>query len=192
MKSRLNTGDILLFSGKGIGSTIIKIATTSKYSHIGMVLNIEDVPYCYHSTTIMKPKGTKIQRLDDVIQKYNGKIYTRALRPPLTDPEKLEKLFRHCTQQEGVGYESSLWELALSALGRKFNINLIEESKDQYCSELVRNAFNEIGILKTKKMLTPADFSPDGDWYLGQCYKIFGSLKQIISLENSSPVFCYK
>lgn len=42
IRTQLKTGDLVLFSGKGAFSDIIKYGTLSKWSHIGMVLKIPD------------------------------------------------------------------------------------------------------------------------------------------------------
>lgn len=42
MRGRIQTGDIVLFSGKGGVSTGIKWVTGSKWSHVGMALTISE------------------------------------------------------------------------------------------------------------------------------------------------------
>lgn len=45
IRHNLCTGDIVLFSGAGMVSNVIKWATRSKWSHVGMVIVYDDNEY---------------------------------------------------------------------------------------------------------------------------------------------------
>jgi len=53
IRPKLKTGDIALFSSKGVFAKAIQWATKSKWSHVGMVINIEgwDLVLLWESNT---------------------------------------------------------------------------------------------------------------------------------------------
>jgi len=58
VRDNLNTGDIVLFSGKGGISTAIKLFTHSKWSHVGMVFKVPNINMVllWESTTLANIK----------------------------------------------------------------------------------------------------------------------------------------
>ena len=93
----LQTGDIILFSGDSIISSIIRLTTFSRYSHIGIVLKNPDFllngekleglyllhsdgPYSQDLETGSYIYGVQISLLEDKIKSYNGLIGYRKLK----------------------------------------------------------------------------------------------------------------
>ena len=174
----LETGDIYLFSGNGFKSNVIKFVDNSMFSHIGLSIKRKNKLYVGHSTTVVKPVGTKIQSLEDVINEYDGKIFYRSIYPKLTEEEK-KTLIEYCESVEGTRYERSLWELLLASIGRKFNIRVANESKSLYCSEYVRDGYLRIKRMLKNIALTPGDFSKERELYLRMNASFFGQTIQI-------------
>ncbi len=54
VRKNINTGDVVLFSGKGAISHGIKLLTLSKWSHVGMALKLPDTDtiFLWESTTL--------------------------------------------------------------------------------------------------------------------------------------------
>ena len=86
----IETGDILLFSGKGGISQAIKWFTHSKWSHVGMVFRLTDVDLImlWESTTLSDlddyesghpSKGVQLVVLSERVMKYNGPVALRRL-----------------------------------------------------------------------------------------------------------------
>jgi pyrimidine operon attenuation protein/uracil phosphoribosyltransferase len=91
LPSNLQTGDIVLFSGRCLISNIIKLFTLCRWSHVGMII-IDDrynEPLLYESTHNdsipcidlgFKTKGVQVVRLADRLKQYNGSVGVRRLR----------------------------------------------------------------------------------------------------------------
>lgn len=88
--AQFNTGDLVLFAGSGRRSALIKRFTRSKWSHIGMVLHLDDYPYplLFESTAQAGAKdiergeivsGVQVVPLKQRIEAYIGKVAVRSL-----------------------------------------------------------------------------------------------------------------
>jgi hypothetical protein len=174
----IKTGDIILFSGRGIISRLIQVATKSKFSHIGVVyVESNHEPLVFHSTSLTTPKGTKLETLSDLLKNYNGKLYHRKLTPSVDCCYAKKEIFRQYIKDTiGTKYESSYIELILSAFGRKLNLQVKTPTSALYCSELVANLYRKLGFITHSNALTPADFSDKGEDYLGlpDSIKLYG------------------
>lgn len=191
VRSELKTGDLLLFSGKGGISAGIKFFTISKWSHVGMVYKFESPLdpkgsiFCWESTTLSNvedaetgklTKGVQRVELSERIEKCFSKGYEISVRPlsnPLTD-EMLIQLnsFRHMVS--GRPYEKNIIELLKSAYDGFLGENQ-EDLSSLFCSELVAEAYQRMGLLKDKpgsNEYTPKDFSADRNLSLELGYKL--------------------
>ena len=103
IENKLKTGDLLLFSSNGFFSNIIKVATMSPYSHIGMVVKIDnnqkfkdiyngnDELFLWHSPkdviegknrdilTKTEKNGPQLNPLKRILLKTNSKVVLRRL-----------------------------------------------------------------------------------------------------------------
>ncbi len=172
LREELNTGDIILFSGKGGISAGIKWGTLSQWSHVGMILKLPEYDYVtiWESTTLSnlvdldtnKPmKGVQLVSLTDRVDKYQGKIATRKLKGVNFSKIDIDRLMVLRRVIAGRPYEEKKIELIKSAydgpLGRNF-----EDLSSLFCSELVAEAYQVLGLLdgaKPSNEYTPADFS---------------------------------
>ncbi len=92
IRSTLNTGDIVLFSGTGIISKTIQVVSKSKWSHVGMVIrdNEWDMLLLWESTTLSKVKdvesrsqkqGVALRPLSARVRDYSaGRVAFRQLQ----------------------------------------------------------------------------------------------------------------
>jgi len=170
----LETGDIVLFSGKGGISTGIKWITSSKWSHVGMVLKITefDAVLLWESTTLSNIKdiesgvarqGVQIVPLSERIKKYNGEASIRKLQYDRT-PDMLMQLSLLRKEVKNRPYEEDKIELIKSAYDGPFGDN-VEDLSSLFCSELVAEAYQRMGLLGEdipSNEYTPKDFSDKG------------------------------
>jgi hypothetical protein len=163
--TNLKSGDIVLFSGRGLISWLIRIATQSKQSHVGIIYVENDNILLFDSTSIVKPSGVKLRPFDEVVKEYDGNVYYRRLDKPLTQLQ-LALFRKYIKDNLGKKYEESKTELILAAIGRKFNIKVENPSGTVYCSELIRDLFKLWGFIEHMKALAPFDFSEDQKEYL--------------------------
>lgn len=155
----LKTGDMLLFSGSGIISTLIKLRTRSRWSHIGMVYKIddEDLVLCIESDKEQDGIiGVQAIELSRKIMKYRGKVFYRPIYPVLS-PQEVEKLREFRKKTVGIPYEKDLRELRAAVSG----VPLPEgSSRDSlFCSEIFVYALQHIG--RMSKQVDPSTFSPN-------------------------------
>ena len=119
IRGEITTGDILLFSGKGLVSNVIKLTTGCKWSHVGMAV-VDD----HHGivnileSTMINPnsgiEGVQIQPLRKRYMEYDGEFAIRQLENP---PLNVEVFKRTRERLMGLPYEKKLVSaLAASAL----------------------------------------------------------------------------
>jgi len=187
MRNELKTGDVVLFSGKGAFSDIIKLGSLSKWSHVGMILNLPEYDFLtvWESTTLsdvtdltsgIRRKGVQLVPLSSRVQKYGGNIAVRQLKGGDLPLNAVGKLMKLRSELRGKEYEQSKVELIKSAYDGPFGHNS-EDLSSIFCSELVAEAYQSLGLLTEEKPsneYTPADFSEkrmkelQGDFYLSK------------------------
>jgi hypothetical protein len=174
MRSKLQTGDLVLFSGKGGLSTSIKWFTSSRWSHLGMVVRPLDfdVVLLWEASPITDikdietgrtHKGVRLVALSERIQTYEGEVSIRLLDVE-RKPEMLEALDRLRSDLKKRPFETDVLELLKSAWEGPFGKNQPDLSS-LFCSELVAEAYQHMGLLSRRKPsneYTPRDFSEEG------------------------------
>lgn len=194
----IKPGDIILFSGEGITSNLIKIITVSKYSHVGMVVDCgaginkelclfeASGPFSFINKTIGK---TRIIPLDEALNKYKGEAWFRSLRFSLSQ-YKTELLNSLVLRYLGKPYEENMLELLKSAIDlpdwmlripllgnllKKISINK-ENRSSLFCSELVSFIFEELNVSElpvSNNELTPKDLSSSSKYFPFSGDKVF-------------------
>ena len=168
IRPMLKTGDIILFSGKGLVSGMIKWFTGSKWSHVGVVVVDKewDMVLLWESTTLSKIKtihgnvkqGVAIRPLSERINEYD-EVAVRHLEEPLTsDQEVILSELR--AELKGRNYEEDKVELFKSAYDFIGGHNE-EDLSSVFCSELVAEYLQRVGFLGggfSSNEFTPADF----------------------------------
>lgn len=187
IRAELKTGDIVLFSGKSAFSNIIKYGTMSKWSHVGLVLNIPEYDFLtvWEATTLNNivdldtqtpTKGVQLVPLSDRVQKYSGDISIRQLRGADLPASAVADLMRLRKALRGKPYERGKMELFKAAYDGPCGDNN-EDLSSIFCSELVAEAYQSLGLLEENtpsSEYTPGDFSEKrmtrlaGDFYLSE------------------------
>ena len=122
IRPRLRTGDIVLFSGKGAFSQGIKWFTRSGWSHVGMVVRVQDVDavLLWESTTLSNVrdvetgqlrKGVQLVSLSQRIAAYRGRVAVRRLMGVRRENRMLKALTRLRRELARRPYEESELEL---------------------------------------------------------------------------------
>lgn len=171
-RSTLNTGDIVLFSGKGGLSAGIKWATLSRWSHVGMIVNLPEYDFVtiWESTTLsslvdldtqVPRKGVQLVPLSARVNDYDGDIAVRQLEEVSFAEGDVKRLMELRRRLSGKPYEKDTIELIKAAYEGPFGRNS-EDLTSLFCSELVAEAYQCLGLLSDKKPsneYVPADFS---------------------------------
>ncbi len=173
IRGYLKTGDIVLFSGKGGISAGIKWGTLSRWSHVGMILSLEEYDFVtiWESTTIsninnletnLPKKGVQLVPLSSRVNKYKGDIAIRQLNGVHFSANNIKDLMALRREVSSRPYEESTMELIRAAYDGPLGHNNEEDLSSLFCSELVAEAYQRLGLLNDKKPsneYTPADFS---------------------------------
>lgn len=167
--ARADSGDLVLFSGKGLISGSIRFFTGSRWSHVGLVLREPDTGelLLLESTVtdesadiaLGRPvRGVQVVRLAEKLAVYDGSVVLRQLelaqRPAHFDDElrELAQLWRY------RGYKSFTATLALDLLSgnrRRPRVHRV------FCSELVAEIYKRLGVMARSvrsSRLVPGDF----------------------------------
>jgi len=174
IRDDIQTGDIILFSGKGIFSRLIRWFTKSKYSHVGMAVRMPeyDMVLIWESTTLSKTKdvitgtktkGVQVVSLSERVQGYRGKVVWRKLSGELSK-DQLYALLELRHELRGKPYERSRLELLLAGIP---NINMGNENlRSVFCSELIAEAYQRAYLLPEhppSNSYAPERFSQDSE-----------------------------
>lgn len=149
------TGDLVLFSGKGLVSGTIRLFTRSRWSHIGIVLrdaatgellllestNTDEAP----DIVLGRPvRGVQVVRLVEKLAAYDGVVALRKLeldeRPHGLDAEIAE----FATLWRWRGYKSFTATLLLDLLSGNRRPQRVHRV---FCSELVAEVYKRLGVM---------------------------------------------
>lgn len=174
LRPQLKVGDVIAFSGKSIISNLIKFATRSDISHVGIVLesNSPELGHMVHiieSTSLATTPdvitkelfvGVQIQQLSRRLETEEGQVYYVPLKSPIGEYNKAAMVdwlrYKHTqrTPYDSVQALGSGLDL-LDGLGLE---NEIDFSK-LFCSELVTKALQLAG--KVDLEINPSEMTPE-------------------------------
>lgn len=167
VRDQMKPGDVIAFSGKGNFSDIIKWATRSAVSHVGVIaevqLRLEGAPLpagldrivqVLESTTLTHRDGQTIagvqsNRLSTHIEYYDGNIWWLPLSEEIRKKLDLTKFTSFLFNQVGKAYDMPQAIASALDLGDQFTPEGVlthnrEDCSRFFCSELVAKAL-EIG-----------------------------------------------
>jgi len=173
IRDKLDTGDIVLFSGKGGISSGIKWFTISRWSHVGMVIKMADFDsiMLWESTTLKSVddydrghpvRGVQLVSLSDRIKIYRGEIAIRLLDVKRNAAMRAA-LYGFRQEVKFRPYEQNKLELIKSCYDGPFGENE-EDLSSLFCSELIAESYQRMGLIPNSipsNEFTPKDFSED-------------------------------
>ena len=187
VREKLHTGDIVLFSGRGMFSTMIRLFTRSQWSHVGMVVRFREHNrlMIYESTTMNKMskiRGVQLSGLYDRIRTYNGIVKIgRLMYADTVAGLNLEIKVRlspilseYMAEHKNKPYEKSLMQLFKAAYDGWFGENTADMSS-VFCSELICGIYQRWGLVSEKRAaneMTPADFDGNVNLTLYTCGEV--------------------
>lgn len=160
VRGGLETGDLVLFSGQGHVSEVIKRLTHSEWSHVGMVLRDEthDLVLLWESTglssladldTGVRRQGVQVVELSRRVATYEGNVAIRPLLLPERTPAFLRAVAQCRREWRGRPYEQSPLELLLAAYDGPLGTQRMANILSLFCSEMVVEALQCAGVVKT-------------------------------------------
>ena len=170
--SALDTGDIMLFSGKGLGSAIIRWFTGSDWTHVAMVVRLDgvDEPLLLESNPGPESAdlfcgqpvaGISLVTVARKLTDYRGEVVVRRREgaPIAARQHRLvQRLVRRLYRRPYRGY---LWRQlrdVLRSSGRR-------DYSAMFCSELVAEFYRRLDWLPREVRtgrVVPAHFATDG------------------------------
>lgn len=174
LRDQLGTGDIVLFSGRGVFSWLIKRATRSQWSHVGMVVRDPDLDLlllCESGGGWKKDEysgkrvfGVRFVQLSEAVRTYCGKVAIRPLLDiELTDADYVT-IGKAREELDGRPYQRSILELIGAAVDC---VDWIKRPnlKSLFCSEMVAEMYQRLDLLSPPPVgwpsneYTPEDFA---------------------------------
>jgi hypothetical protein len=163
---KLTLWGVALFAGSEIFSEIIRTATGSSWSHVGLILTDEnDTLYSFESTgsfeDILKRVLPQVQihLWQDVVVSYSGAVAYRQFAFEEGYKPDSNVVVPMVTGLVGKPYETDLTSL-IKALNRD---NSVEAPQSLFCSELTAKCLIDLGYLSKEDRLPdnylPRDFS---------------------------------
>lgn len=185
-RARLKTGDVVLFSGKGGISTSVKWVTLSRWSHVGMVMVLDEYDFVCVWESVATPtladvesgharRGVQLVPLSARVQQYEGEIVYRSLLGVELQASDVQRLMALRKRIGRRPYEKSRLAMMAAAWDGPFG-HVPEDLSSLFCSELVAAAYQALGLIrngrkdKPSSEYVPADFSEareDLSWLRG-------------------------
>lgn len=171
IRDQLNTGDLVLFSGRSWAARIVRGFTGSRWSHIGLVVRLADRPHTpllweatlaskVHDITAGKAfDGVQLVALDDRIASYQGLVAVRRLYRVHAHAQADSHLVELIDQWRARPYRNyirqhiSAWLRGESALSFR---------RGGFCSELIAEVYRRWALLPMERPAhhyVPRDFS---------------------------------
>ena len=192
VRSAIETGDIVLFSGTGGISHGIKLVTNSRWSHVGMVLRLpaSRAVFLWESTTLSNlrdavdgraKKGVQLVLLSERLRTYDGAVSLRHLQDHAVSEEAYGRLMRLREEVRNRPYEQDRIELVRSAYDGPLGDNA-EDLSSLFCSELVAEAYQALGLLSPPPEGLPSNEYTPSDFARGIALRSGASLGEEIPL----------
>ncbi|MDN5869693.1 MAG: hypothetical protein L0H73_03060 [Nitrococcus sp.] len=210
IRKQMQPGDVIAFSGKGNISEIIRWATRSHISHIGVVfaskVAINDeaqqgvIIDVMESSTLSMAKqdsqvitGVRRHRLSDYVQYYEGSIWWLPLSTIARAEMNFEVFKNFLLHQDEKEYDVP--QAIMSAIDLLERIPIlssptanVEDFSKFFCSELVAAAFEKAGLIESinASEVTPIDLCMF-NIYTEEYYQIKGDRTEIQGYNTVSP-----
>lgn len=202
-RSQMKPGDVIAFGGKGHLSEIIKFATLSTVSHVGVILQTKVVDddtdrffnQIIESTSLHGFNGVTVSRFSDRFYSYSGEIWWLPLRQELWENTFDQKAFYNFLfnqAKEKKEYDvpqaiksavDTLDQLPFGIHGPGHNA---EDFSRFFCSELVAAGLEEAGMVPSLNAseVTPIDLCR---WniYEQDYYQLQGNPEKQLSRYNT-------
>lgn len=203
VRNKIRAGDIIAFSGKGDFSAIIKWATRSDISHVGIILQskllIDEQPQSGYfnqvieSTLIKGVSGVTISRLSDHLINNDEEIWWLPLSDEIRNKMNLIAFYDFLLHQEYKEYDlSQAIKAGLDLFDKIPYLNKItgnaEDFSRFFCSELAVAGLEASGAITpiNASEVTPIDLCMFAI-YQDNYYQIQGLSKEISGF-NTIPI----
>lgn len=188
---RIQPGDVIAFSGQGLPSLVVKLATRSVVSHVAIVLETRPQSLIIESTPIEGFSGVTINGLADRVANHPGEMWWLPLAESIRQRLNIPAMQAFLHQQNNKAYD------ALEAINSGLDLPALtrgghpqDDNYDQFfCSELVTAGLKSGGVLRQMNAseITPNDLCCYAI-YQADYYQIKGDRPRAIHCINSVAV----
>ncbi len=155
-------GDVIGFSGRGLVSDLINVATFGvprwSINHVGVVAAYDGHLMLFESTTLddepcaiqhRKVHGVQAHPVEERLASYDGRVYLYPLLSALDEQQSVD-LTAFLVSHLGVPYDD-IGAIRTGGLGFSFVESLLRPANLSaiFCSELVAAAHAYVGLFKT-------------------------------------------
>ena len=163
LRSRLADGDIIMCSGNGPMSRMIRWLTKSRFSHAAVVLHWQGRVLVAEATGA---HGVRVWALSACVKKYAGRVSLFQPTPEVRARLDLDGLFASVMRHLGTGYRTMGlfqvgWHLIWSRRRAMRDPDRRPPRREFICSELVSTCYREAGVDLVPEVpdgyTTPAD-----------------------------------
>lgn len=203
LRSKIQPGDVIAFSGKNHYSSIIKWATRSAVSHVGIVF---ETKVCFdesampgkivdimEATTMQRNPDTGVcttgvqrNRMSSKLKYYDGEVWWLPLSKDARANFNFKKMANFLMHSEGKEYDSppEVIRAAIDTLDESHSFNSCtyndEDFSAFFCSELVAAALEAAGVISNinASEVTPTDLCRF-DIFADDYYQLKGELKKL-------------
>lgn len=176
----MQTGDLLLFSGEGIISSLLEFVGCSVYSHVGILIEnpsflhpgLKDGWYVLDSSWGVSPDsedhevkfGVQLRTLEEVIKQYTShSIFIRRIDAP-RDATFYERLKEAHSVVHNKPYNTHLmdWIAAKENMVQPFEVSSVWKCTDRFwCSALVSYIYYKLDWISELNwsLVAPREFS---------------------------------
>ena len=156
-REEIRSGDILLASGNSTVSELIKDATGSTFSHVGVIVKmpVSDQWLVMESVETIGVrcvtlKNGYLENYGDTGKPYDGRLMVARCEEMAAKEKHLPKLYQRAFSLLGYHYnESDIFDIGARIVASKIGIHAngkLHPGKQYICSEYVYACFNAIGI----------------------------------------------
>ncbi len=165
LKECVQTGDLILYSGHSLDSLYVCTWLQDKFSHVGMVLWLGEVPYLFHSyprtenPCVLQGKcrdGVQLNDLEATLRSVKGLVYYMPMGK-LTDTQ-VESINGAMGRLVGAKFCHELLELL--RLAHPLLRAQTTGSGKYSCSELLTHVYRIVGLLGMLETPPPNEVPP--------------------------------
>lgn len=169
--NHIQSGDLLMCSGKSLFSRLIQRATDSIWSHVGFILREENID-CLLVMESVESKGVQMVALSHYINNYNGrgKPYEGDIliaRHSGFNESNIRKISYHAVNLLGNRYDKKeilriTSRIIMSKFSKGNECRILVRNNEYICSEYVYECYKSIGIdipHNCGGFISPADFA---------------------------------
>jgi len=164
----MKTGDVLLFKGEGLFSTLVMAPPDAEYSHVGLYVNHSGYGPCvFESTSIgnlcdiitgEKADGVQLTVLGDRIESYKGEVFHLPIVGPRTLAQH-QAIYNFIDEHHGTPYEEDNLQLIRAELDVFPWQRNKPDASSLFCSETVVMCLREAKIVQDSEV-SPNEFTP--------------------------------